>query len=975
MKLTLAFVALLQLADVVTSQRHGKASNAGPKALGAKNAPPVVPRGYLVEFVSNSARKSAESSGFTKHEDRTQHDALHSFLTKRKSPVQYRTRFTFTDSRIFSGLSLILDNDKDVNELRAFPGVKKSAVNGGSLTRSSASRVASDSVLKNDTFEPHVMTGVDKLHAQGYYGKGQTVGIIDTGIDYTHPALNGRKPSGTPCFGYGCPVSGGYDFVGDRHDGIFDPIPDSDPFADCAGSGHGTHVAGTVIALDRELGFTGVVPQANVHMYRIFACGGGTSSDIIMAAMEKGFFDGVDVLSLSLGGPNGWVEDPSSAVASKIVALGTPVIVSHGNDGEYGAFYASGPAAGLGVTGVGSVDNEILNGYSAKLTPSAGAPSNGNGDLVYLVGTPFTFNSTQSKKLKLYATSTDPTVMDDGCAPLPSSTPDLKDYVVVIARGTCMFVTKFTNAYNAGARYVFIYNSAASITYLPEADQADLQAAMLTRPDGLFIVNALAVGKELYIDFTSQSIAAVPDTGNGGFMSSFSTYGLTWEAQNAASVSAPGGNILSTWPLKLGKYAIISGTSMSAPFIAGSTAMYRSIKGNSDFPLVIRSVLSSTAKPLGFSANVSTLETTARQGGGLVNVYAAIKSVSRVSPGSLDLNDTQYFDGTQTLTISNVGTMEQTYTLSHLPGGSIASIDPSDKAVYVPGPIKPTTNAASVQFSSETVTILPGKSQDVSMTFKAPVLDTSTLPIYSGFISIKSSISFGSMHVPYSGVGTKLSSQQVLDTSDSALGFAVPALLKPDGKTVITDDQRVYSLESSESQPTLVWRLLTGTLFYSIDLVDGNTTFVPTISTGSASSQRSLATEHKHVGVRRLSGMDLAHSLHAEQHRRLSSDDAGLALQRVAGTSGSFNDVKIIGNLDYGSCIPRNNIYATSAASNLFNQFNLEGNYTDADGVDHRIQNGTYRILLRARRLLATDAKAESSYESYLTHAFTVKRA
>ncbi|CAD6979032.1 unnamed protein product, partial [Tilletia controversa] len=42
MKLTLAFVALLQLADVVTSRRHGKASNAGPKALGAKNAPPVV---------------------------------------------------------------------------------------------------------------------------------------------------------------------------------------------------------------------------------------------------------------------------------------------------------------------------------------------------------------------------------------------------------------------------------------------------------------------------------------------------------------------------------------------------------------------------------------------------------------------------------------------------------------------------------------------------------------------------------------------------------------------------------------------------------------------------------------------------------------------------------------------------------------------------------------------------------------------
>ncbi|CAD6950703.1 unnamed protein product [Tilletia laevis] len=915
MKLTLAFVALLQLADVVTSRRHGKASNAGPKALGAKNAPPVVPRGYLVEFVSDSARKSAESSGFTKREDRTQHDALHSFLTKRKSPVQYRTRFTFTDSRIFSGMSLILDNDKDVDELRAFPGVKKvhplqtykpaafqptivspefvqSAVNGGGLTRSSASRVASDSFLKNDTFEPHVMTGVDKVHAQGYYGKGQTVGILDTGIDYTHPALNGGKASGTPCFGDGCPVSGGYDFVGDKYNGIsvLNPIPDPDPFADCPGSGHGTHVSGTVIALDREVGFTGVVPQANVHMYRIFGCGEetSTSTDVIIAALEKGFFDGVDVLSLSLGGPSGWVEDPGSSVASKIVALGTPVIVAHGNDGADGAFYGSAPATGLGVTGVGSVDNKVLTGYSAKLTPSAGAPSDGNGNLVYLDGTPFTFNSTQSKKLKLYATSTDPTVMDDGCAPLPSSTPDLKDYVVVIGRGTCTFVTKFTNAYNAGARYVFIYNSAASITYLPAADQADLQAAMLTRPDGLYIVNALAAGKELYVDFTNQSVTGVPDTGNGGFMSSFSTYGLTWEAQTAASVSAPG------------------------------------------------------AKPLGFSTNVSTLETTARQGGGLVNVYAAIKSVSRVSPGSLDLNDTQYFDGTQTLTISNVGTMEQTYTLSHLPGGSIASLDPSDKAVYVPGPVKPTTNAASVAFSSKTVTLLPGKSQDVSMTFKAPGLDTSTLPIYSGFISIKSSISSGSMRVPYSGVGTKLRSQQVLDTSDSALGYAVPALLKPDGKTVITDDKRVYSLKSSKSSPTFIWRLLTGTSFYSIDLVDGNTTFVPTISTGSASSRRNLAAEHKH---------------------------------RVAGSSGSFNDVKIIGNLESESYAPRSNIYATSAASNLFNQFNLTGNYTDADGVDHRIQNGTYRILLRARRLFATDAKAESSYESYLTHAFTVKRA
>lgn len=35
----------------------------------------------------------------------------------------------------------------------------------------------------------HHWTGVDKLHAAGIRGKGSTVAIIDTGIDYTHKAV------------------------------------------------------------------------------------------------------------------------------------------------------------------------------------------------------------------------------------------------------------------------------------------------------------------------------------------------------------------------------------------------------------------------------------------------------------------------------------------------------------------------------------------------------------------------------------------------------------------------------------------------------------------------------------------------------------------------------------------------------------------------------------------------------------------
>lgn len=59
--------------------------------------------------------------------------------------------------------------------------------------------------------------------------------------------------------------------------------------------------------------------------------------------------------------------------------------------------------------------------------------------------------------LPIYAISTDINVADDACSPLPDSTPDLSNYVVLIKRGTCQFVTKLANAAAKGMKVALFY--------------------------------------------------------------------------------------------------------------------------------------------------------------------------------------------------------------------------------------------------------------------------------------------------------------------------------------------------------------------------------------------------------------------------------------------------------------------------------------------------------------------------------------
>jgi hypothetical protein len=508
-------------------------------------------------------------------------------------------------------------------------------------------------------------------------------------------------------------------------------------------------------------------------------------------------------------------------------------MLAAGNDGQYGLYYASTASAGKDVTSVGSIDNSHSPEVLTEAEYTAGGETKSLG-YTPAEGTTGTFAGVS---LPVYADTFDTTVTNDFCNPI---TADLTGKIALIRRGTCTFVSKTQNAFNAGAKYVMFYNNAPGTLAASLAGSPITAAGMVDPATGQTWVKILAAGEELVLTFPEDIELFIispgdPNTITGGYMSTYSTWNPSNENTIKPVVSAPGGSILSTWIASEGGYNVISGTSMATPFIAGVVALYLQAKGKGISPLVINAALASTAKPVNFNDGATTspfLTSVAQQGGGLVDAYHMVHSGIALTETNLAFNDTADHVKSAAFYIQNTGTTVQTYTLTHAPAANFYSFpDDNNKYIVAAFPPPSDTKYSTAVISPATLSVKPGEKKRVTVSVTPdPSLQASLVPFYSGYINMTSSAG-ESVTLPYGGAATTMHDIVILQPD-----FNWPVFDTSLVSSTSSDGVNTFK-PSAGSGPIYEWNNVWATAQMRLDIisVDGpNPVFVAGVATAGS---------------------------------------------------------------------------------------------------------------------------------------------
>jgi minor extracellular serine protease Vpr len=575
-------------------------------------------------------------------------------------------------------------------------------------------------------------------------GAGMKIAFIDTGIDSSHPGFQDPSlsiPDGYPKVNNDTDVAftNNKVIVARSYASLFSRRDPDTSARDHIGHGTATSMAAAGVLNAGPLAtISGVAPKAWLGSYKVFGSPGvndGASESAILKALDDAVADGMDVINISLGTTVTPLPatDPEVIAVERAAALGVIVVVSSGNSGPDPATVGS-PATAPSAIAVGASDNDRV--FAASVSVSSGAT---------YVGIPGSNSTTASL---ITAPLVDVAPFDGSglaCAPLPAGS--LRGSIALILRGVCTFEDKLNNAQQAGATGAVVYTDAARPDPISmSAGGATLPGEMVSYNDGVALKQGVPSAPSVTLDFSLHPTFTSPDG-----LADFSSMGPNPDGAIKPDLVAVGANMY-TAAQKVDPsgelydpsgYGIFDGTSFSAPLVSGAAALVKAARPGLTAAQYRSLIVNNTGR---ISFSPGTPARVQQAGSGVLDVSASLRATATMAPTSISFGiGATAAPIVRTLTISNVGTAAETYSLSAVAtaGGPVPSL------------------------ASTSVTLDPGASTNVPLAFPAAGLSSGQ---YEGFIAVTGAASGVESRVPYwfAVASVEPAYVTVLDQSDSA---------------------------------------------------------------------------------------------------------------------------------------------------------------------------------------------------------------
>lgn len=553
-------------------------------------------------------------------------------------------------------------------------------------------------------------------------GAGMRVGMIDTGIQITHPGFNEtgfQAPAGFPVAGTASDLAYTNQKVIVARSYVSQCLStDPDPSAQ-DDVGHGTGTAMTAAGVENTgplATITGVAPQAYLGNYKVFGSPGindSTNSCAIESALEDAVNDGMDVVNLSLGAVPAprLADDPEVQAIEAAAAMGVIVAIAGGNNGPDPNTIGSPGTAPSAIT-LGAMNNDRY--FAAPFRVGS------NGPYAAIPGAEGLPASSITAPLVDISSKLDSTGL--ACNPLPANS--LTGDIALILRGTCTFEVKLDHAQQSGAVAALIYTYSSSPDAIVMAvGTATLPAEMVSNQDGLTIKQLVASPAEATMSFTQAAFATDPNR-----IAGFSSLGPSVDLSIKPELLAVGENFYTAAQstdasgelYNAQGYVVSQGTSYSTPLVSGAAAVLKAARPGLT-PLEYKSLLVNSAA----AAFPGLQQSVQDAGAGMLDLNAAVLATVAANPTSLSFG---VGPGTASLAatvrLSNLGYGGDQYRISVAPTGSS------------PGPIPAVSSVA----------LAAGTYSDVSFSFAASNLAAGA---YGGFIVVQGANAGTVARIPY----------------------------------------------------------------------------------------------------------------------------------------------------------------------------------------------------------------------------------